>query len=276
MKSSPLFDNGPVRLKQCRYGAMLYLVTDQYIGQALDRYGEFSEGEVDLFRQLIRPGWTILEIGANLGAHTVFLAKATGPGGVVHAFEPQRVVFQILSANAALNALTNVYTHHAAAGREAGTIQVPRLDYGQFQNFGSLSLGGYSEGDRVPVVTVDSLQLSACHMIKIDVEGMESDVIAGGEQTIRRFRPMLYVENDRREKSAALIAQLLALEYRLYWHLPPMFNPHNHFEAAENVFGGTVSVNMLGLHVSLSQNITGLREIVNPQDTWFSPTASQS
>ena len=98
MDSRPLLDNGPVRLKQCRHGAMLYLVTDQYIGQSLDRYGEYSEGEIDLFRQLVRPGATILEIGANLGTHTVFLAKAAGPGGTLHAFEPQRVIFQILCA----------------------------------------------------------------------------------------------------------------------------------------------------------------------------------
>ena len=90
MDSRPLLDNGHIRLKQCRYGAMLYLVTDQYIGQSLDRYGEFSEGEVELFRQIVQPGATILEIGANLGIHSVFFAKALGPSGTLHAFEPQR------------------------------------------------------------------------------------------------------------------------------------------------------------------------------------------
>jgi len=254
---------------------MLYLVNDQYIGQSLDRYGEFSHGEADLFCQVIRPGWTILEIGANLGAHTVLLAKAAGPQGVVHAFEPQRVVFQILCANVALNALNNVCAHHAAVGRAATTIHVPRLDYASFQNFGGLSLGDYSEGDRVSVITVDSLEVPACHMVKIDVEGMESDVIAGAEQTIRRFRPVLYVENDRQEKSAALIGQLLALDYRLYWHLPPLFNPQNYFGVGENVFGRIVSANMLGLHVSVSQNVKGLREITSPKDTWFNSSGVQ-
>jgi FkbM family methyltransferase len=245
---------------------MLYLVTDQYIGQSLDRYGEFSEGEVELFRQVVQPGWCILDIGANMGAHTVFLAQATGPRGCVRAFEPQRVLFQILCANIALNTLDNVYTYHAAAGREEATITVPRLDYAVVQNFGSLSLGNWSEGDRVPMITVDSLHLPACHLMKIDVEGMEAEVLAGAAQTIRQFRPVLYVENDRQEKSAALICQLLALEYRLYWHMPPLFNAKNFFGVAENAFGRIVSVNMLGLHVSVSQDIRGLPEITSPED----------
>jgi FkbM family methyltransferase len=274
MNAPPLMDSGHIRLRQCRHGVMLYLVTDLYVGRSLDRYGEFSEAEVDLLRQLIRPGWTVLEIGAHIGSHTVPLAKATGPHGAVHAFEPQRVLFQILCANVALNALSNVYTHHAAVGREAATTTVPRIDYTKPQNFAGVALGGWSEGERVPVLTIDSLNLPVCDLVKIDVEGMEGDVIAGAEQTIRRFRPVLYVENDRQEKSATLIRQLLALDYRLYWHRPPLFNPHNHFGATENVFGRVASGNMLGVHASVSQDVQGLREIAAPEDSGHSPPAA--
>jgi FkbM family methyltransferase len=265
---APLIEAGSIRLKPCRHGHMAYLTTDMYIGQSLDRYGEFSEGEIELFRQVVRPGQTVLEIGANLGAHTVFLAKTVGSQGVVHAFEPQRVVFQVLCANVALNGLGNVFAHQAAVGRAPGTITVPRLDYAARQNFGGLSLGTWQSGETVPLITVDSLDLLACNVMKIDVEGMEGDVIAGAERTIRRFRPVLYLENDREDKSAALIAQLLALDYRLYWHLPPLFNPQNYFGVAENIFGGIVSANMLGLPRSAQQDIRGLREVAGPQDRW--------
>ena len=271
MDSRPLLDNGPIRLKQCRHGAMLYLVTDQFIGQSLDRYGEFSQGEVDVFRQIVQPGATILEIGANLGTHTVFLAKAAGPSGTLHAFEPQRVIFQILCANVALNALTNVFTHHAAVGRESGMITVPRIDYTVTNNFGGVSMENWREGERVPLLPVDSLGLTRCDLIKVDVEGMEGDVIAGAVRTIRQFRPVLYVENDREERSAALIRQILDLDYRLYWHLPPLFNPQNYFGVAENIFERIVSINMLGIHASIPQNLTGFRQITNPQDNWRSP-----
>jgi len=145
---------------------------------------------------------------------------------------------------------------------------VPNLDYAAAYNFGGVALGESPDGERVPLLTVDSLNLPACHLIKIDVEGMESDVIAGAEETIRRFRPVLYLENDREKRSAALIRQLLALDYRLYWHLPPLFNPQNFFGASENVFGGIVSANVLGLHRLESRNVTGLREITDSEDRW--------
>lgn len=285
-----LVENGHVRLKRCRHGLMLYLANDRYVGRSLDRYGEFSESETKLFQLFVRPGWNVLEIGANMGAHTPTLAKMVGTNGLVHAFEPQRVIFQILCANIALNALSNVYTHHTAVGRTAGTVAVPKLDYTAINNFGGLSLGDapqtyVSPGDRIPdidmatqkrrqeseivsVMTVDSMNLRACDMLKIDVEGMEGAVIAGAEKTIARFRPVLYVENDRDNQAAALIQQLLALDYRLYWHFPPLFNPDNYFRQSENVFGRVVSINMLGLHRSFAQNIEGLREITCARDTW--------
>jgi len=258
-----LLENGPVRLKNCRYGPMLYLPADQYIGQALDRYGEFSEGEAYFFRRLIQPHWTVLDVGANQGAHTVALAKVAKR---VHAFEPQRILHQILCANVALNALTNVHTHHAAVGRTLGTVHVPVLDYTRPDNFGALALGHTDSGEAVPLVTIDSLDL-CCQFIKIDVEGMEGEVIAGAEKTLRGQQPILYVENDRPEKSAALICQLFALGYRLYWHLPYYFNVHNFFGVAKNIYGRTISVNMLCVHRCWPQP-NALREILSATDTW--------
>ncbi len=268
MDNQPILEVGHVRLKHCRHGYLAYLAQDEYVGLSLDRYGEFSEGEIDLFRQIVQPGWTILEIGANIGAHTVFLAKAVGPRGVVHAFEPQRVVCQLLCANVALNALTNVHAYPEAVGRESSLITIPMIDYASPNNFGGLALGQWSKGEPVPLRTVDSLNLEACDFIKIDVEGMESDVVAGAVETIRRFGPVLYLENDRKEKSPVLIRQLFALGYRLYWHLPPLFNPGNYYGVAENLFERVVSINMLGVPASREQNVPGFREIKDPEEDW--------
>ena len=82
---------------------MLYNPRDMYIGRSLDLYGEFSEGEVEVFAQILREGDLALDLGANIGCHTVFMAKKVGDKGVVIAVEPQRLIFQLLSANVALN-----------------------------------------------------------------------------------------------------------------------------------------------------------------------------
>jgi tRNA G46 methylase TrmB len=111
-------------LSKCRHGWMLYHTADQYIGRGLKKYGEFSEGEVALFRQLLHPGDLVVEAGANFGAHTVAMAKMVGEKGCIIAFEPQRLVYQAMVANVALNSLTNVVTMQAGLGAYQGSIKI--------------------------------------------------------------------------------------------------------------------------------------------------------
>jgi FkbM family methyltransferase len=233
------------RSRACRHGTLLYNIHDMYVGRSLDLYGEFSEGEADLFRQMLRPGMTVVEVGANIGALTVVLAQAVWPGGTVRAFEPQRIVFQTLCANMALNNITNADCRQAAVGRAPGNLYVPPLDYSQTNNFGGLELSRTPQGERVSVVTLDSLNLPLCTLLKIDVEGMEQEVLEGARATIGRCQPVLYVENDRPEKSAALVRLIASLGYEMYWHRPPLFNPANFFGHATNVFDNIVSINMI-------------------------------
>jgi hypothetical protein len=93
---------------------------------------------------------------------------------------------------------------------------------------------------------------------------MELEVLRGAAALIARFRPILYVENDRPETSEALIRHLLGLDYRLYWHLPPLYNPRNFFGESENVFSNIVSVNMLCLPRARPQSVQDLVEITDP------------
>lgn len=260
VSASPQFN----RLRQCRHGMMLYNIHDAYIGRSLDQYGEFSEGEIDLFEQLIKPGQMILEVGANIGSHTVWLSQTVGPTGTVLAFEPQRIVYQTLCANLALNSITNVHCFCAAVGKAPGQIMVPSLDYSRANNFGGLGLGGYWEGESVPVVTIDDLNLPKCHFVKIDVEGMEHEVLEGAMRTIAALSPILYVENDRKEKSDSLIRFIDGLGYKMYYHAPPLFSPHNFAGNPVNVFGRIVSLNMLCLPKTVPQQMSGLQSVQVP------------
>ena len=149
----------------------------------------------------LREGSIVVEAGANVGAHTLFLARKVGPTGFVFAMEPQRIVFQTLCGNLALNSITNVAALHVAVGSAAGRIIVPRLDYATANNFGGLGLGRYEQGEAVGVITIDSLGLDRCHLIKADVEGMEEEVLRGAEQTIARCRPILVRRVGSRRKT---------------------------------------------------------------------------
>ena len=260
---------GNLQLKVCRHGPMFYNVHDMYVGRSLDQYGEYSENEYNLLRQIIHPGETILDVGANIGAFTVPLGQAVGPSGRVLAFEPQRLVFQMLCANVMINNLTNVEAIPAAAGDTGGSVNMPVPDYGSEGNFGGISISSRAENrEWTRMVAIDSFELSACHLIKVDVEGFEKNVLDGAVETIKKFRPAIYLENDRKDKSPDLIKTLMEMDYRLYWHLPALFNPDNFFGNSENLFRDIISVNMICLPADRNQSMTGFDEIKTPDD-WF-------
>lgn len=92
---------------------------------------------------------------------------------------------------------------------------------------------------------------------------MEENVLVGGQELIRKTRPLLYVENDRRYKSESLITQIFSLGYRAYWHPVPMYNPNNYNQDRENIFGDIHSLNMLCLPVESSINVENLTEVLD-------------
>ena len=268
--STNLFPPFPpfVQLTESRYGPMLFPPHDQYVGRSFKEYGQFSEGEVELFTQFISQGAVVLDIGANIGAHTVPLAQLVGSGGVVVAFEPQPTLHQILCANLVLNSIPNVLTYAMALGNCEGTCLIPDLDYSQPNNFGGISMDMVEEGVEVPLGKLDDFQLERVDFIKIDVEGFESKVLEGAAETIARCQPIMYIENDRVEKSAELIQRLFDMDYRLWWHTPPLFNPDNFKGNSENIWPRICSVNMLAIHRDM-RPIDGLRPILTPDATWL-------
>ncbi len=262
----PLLENRHIRLKACRHGAMAYNARDIYVGRSLDLYGEYGEEEFRMLDQVLKPGMVALDIGANMGALTIPMAKKVGQTGTVLAFEPQREIFQLLCANASLNALHNIDARHAALGAAAGEILVPPFDYEKGGNFGGIAFGAYEAGERVAALTIDALELTRCHVMKVDVEGMENEVLRGAESTIGRFRPTLYLENDRRERAKELIERLFSMDYVAYWHLPRLFNPDNFFANPENVFDNLVSRNVLALPAEREVKVEQMRRITDPAE----------
>lgn len=255
-------------LRPCRDGPMVYNRNDQYVGRSLQVYGEFSVAEADLFRQLVRRGSVVVEVGANIGAHTVLLSRLVGVEGAVHAFEPQRIVFQTLCANLALNQCVNVFTHQAGVGAATGSITAPPVDPASVNNFGGISLQTAGPGEVVPLVTLDSLGLRRCDFLKADVEGMEFDVLLGGEALIRSFRPVMFIENDREDRSEELLEFIASLGYVAYWHFARLFNPANFAGEPENIFGSIASINVLCVPVEANARIEGMRRVESPRESW--------
>ena len=128
-------------------------------------------------------------------------------------------------------------------------ISYAAVDLDKVCNLGSTELSthrGTVPANSHLTATIDELfPCTSVAFIKADVEGMELEILRGAEATIARCRPILYVEDDRKQNSAALRSWLISHGYRLYRHTPPLYNPENWRGSRVNVFGRTVSINLL-------------------------------
>jgi FkbM family methyltransferase len=247
----------------------MYNLNDLFIGRAMDIYGEWCEAELACLGQIVKSGDVVVDVGANIGTHTVFFSKKVSLGGVVYAFEPQRITYEFLCANLALNGLQNVVPIQAGAGDSAGEIIIPVLDPSVVQNFGCLNIEGHPTGELVKILSLDSMELKRCNLIKIDVEGMELKVLRGAEKTIRDHRPLLFVENNNREGAPELVQTLFDMGYKCWWHIAAYYNTENFFHNKENVWVNFVpESNMICVPKESDLNVTGFESVISATDTW--------
>ena len=251
---------GKLKLKLCRYGWMLY--AGPYIGTCFDLYGQYSESEIALIRLLVPPGGTIIDVGANVGSLTIPMSRIVGDAGRVYAIESHPETFNILCANLALNAIANTRPINAfvAASENVDT--------------GSAVWGEYAYVGRTwatQFVALDALDLAACDLIKVDVDGKELEVLQSGEMQIERFRPNLYFENDVRDASPDLLSFAIdKLGYDLYWHPAPIFDADNFFDNPVNHWAPNSinSLMVLGIPAERKVTLTGLRRVASKDEWW--------
>lgn len=204
----------------------LTLTNDFFARSALQMYGEMSVDETDLLCELIAKDAMVLDVGANIGIHTLALAEKASEGEV-WAFEPLRFLHQILCANVVMNGFTNVRVFQCALGREPAVLPMAEISFDNPDCYGGFELRKYldtSEKSRegILVSTLDSLGLKDIDLIKIDVDGMDEDVLRGGFKTIFECRPYLYVEVDDKDRRQGLIGFMRTLGYELFEHFPPL------------------------------------------------------
>ena len=262
-----IHEAGLMRVGVTRHGPMAFPISDAHVGRSLDLYGEWAESELQLLSALLEPGAVAIDVGANLGTHAVAFAQRVGPTGAVFAFEPQRVMHQLLCTNATLNGITWLRAVHGAVGAEPGTLVVPDIDYAAPGNFGGLSLGSWKEGETVPVFALDALGLPRCALLKIDVEGMEAQVLEGARQLIAASKPFIYLEHNQPQGAPAVIEQLLRHEYACFWHFSPFFRADNFAGKKDDVFGGLVDANVLAVPAALAPSFRALEPVISVGDT---------
>ena len=205
------------------------------VGYQILNTGSFDPQEVGFVTALLTArrtgfgdGVVAVDCGANIGVHTVEWAKHIHGWGRVIAFEAQERIYYALAGNIAINNCLNAMAHWAAVGSESRQIRIPVPDYQVPSSFGSLELKegknefigqqiDYSDAatQAIEQKTIDSLGLDRMDLVKIDVEGMELDVLEGARETIARCKPVMVIEIIKTD-AAAVNALLKKWGYQIF------------------------------------------------------------
>jgi FkbM family methyltransferase len=186
------------------------------------------ESHVTGFLQaILRPGDTFMDVGANIGYHSLFAAKIVGSSGHVFAFEPDPALYVRLRRN--LNQFSQASTFPYAVWDRDAEMTFERSPCSGESGWGTLAaVRDFEQGEHVQVqaVSLDSwnqqIRLNGLRAVKMDAEGSEPAVLRGAREILTNLRPVLLVEiNDvllcQGGGSAGSVAnQLLAHKYRIY------------------------------------------------------------
>jgi FkbM family methyltransferase len=207
-----------------RRGHKLAIFANDLIGIDINQFGLYEREELELLFEFLQPmaatfaTGTALDIGANIGNHTLFFAPRFAQ---VHAFEPNPDTCALLRFNTQWS--RNIAVHELGLGSEAGSFE---LNEHATNLGGSSLLNRQSSNDRqvsIRVWRLDELDLpleNLCFM-KLDVEGFEAKALAGARAAIERSQPMIVLEQhlaEFRDGQPPAILMLRALGYRFAWH----------------------------------------------------------
>lgn len=171
---------------------------DNGVELSLFQTGTYERGILDFINKNYNPKGLFVDVGANIGLMSVFTASAFKNGNII-AIEAHPVTANILKRNIEINSLSNIVIKEIALGNEVGETQI-------FENWqvnrGGASLVVHDENSKsypVKIEKLDNIITDTVSIIKIDVEGLELDVLKGASNTILKCKPILIVEiSDQR------------------------------------------------------------------------------
>lgn len=164
----------------------------------------------------LEPGDVAVDVGAHKGAFTYWMRKAVGDTGRVFAFEPQPVLARRLHALTESSSIDNVIVENLGVSSSAGTmlLNVPGTGSSPGASLEAGAVGDHAQSYPVEVVTLDDYfddtMAGRIRLIKCDAEGHELEVFRGAEQLLRKFRPALLFECERRHRASGSVGEVFS------------------------------------------------------------------
>jgi tRNA A58 N-methylase Trm61 len=174
----------------------------------------------------------MMEVGAGIGAHAVFLGRMLGEAGHLMLYEARPVQQRILRQNLAANGVSNATVMRRVLGSR-----------------------GEGEGPEPTTETLDDLQLERLDWLKVDVSAAALDVLAGASETLWRLRPLLFLAAPDEPELRALTERAREFGYRCWRMETALFNPQNFNRREADIFAGAQATALLAIPEEIDVDI---------------------
>ena len=209
-------------------------VIDEYdlIGNFIKHNKVWEYHLYEIYSQIVTKDYYCVDAGANLGFHSIQFGRL---GKKVYSFEPQSYIHNQLCANILFNDLDNVVNaYKVGLGDIDENKQMWNIEHENWVGNGSHNWGGRGiiqdtldperannnearEEDIIKVITLDSLNIPKCDLVKVDVQGYELKLFKGAQKIISVFKPIIFLENYIEDKTSILTKEhLIELGYDFY------------------------------------------------------------
>jgi len=180
----------------------------------------FEKFIVTYVRHFINPNKNIIDLGANIGTHSIIYSNYTN--GKIYSFEPQKIIFDILNKNVELNNCKNIITYNLG-GSDTNKTFYMNACYENKDNQGAFRIDedlDETNGIQIKCIVIDELNLSDICYIKLDVEGHEYQSLLGLKNTIQKCKPTIMIEiHDSCPTKNSTFELLKTLGYKVHHRL---------------------------------------------------------
>ena len=223
-----------------RYGN-IQVPNNDLIATALELYGEWSSAEADVITDFINENDVVLDIGAHVGTFSLQFSDIVGPKGSVFCFEAAKENYNLLNLNTAKK--ENVRTFNIALGSkvDVGWYILNKL------NNGASKVSGrpFINSSKTDIHMIDDYCFPKVHLMKIDVEGMEYDVLCGAQKTISQSRSLIWLELNSVKAGNKILEWANDTGYKVFGHLAPSYNRENFNKNSVDIFGEAMECSLL-------------------------------
>lgn len=190
--------------KKSKYGFDIILNVEKDV----DRYfyrDYFEKENLEFFASVIKPGATILDVGANIGIYSLMASVKAGNNGKVYAFEPAEWAINRLKKNISINKFSNIEVIEKGVGEAPGHFNFYVCEDDAYNSLGNSPMEGVKEVRKIEVITVDDFvrerELSKVDVLKIDTEGADYLVLKGASSLLQsKNPPIIFCEYNKNIK----------------------------------------------------------------------------